>query len=245
MLLATFTGCDRKAEPEDAKADESATGEAGAKPPEIHPELLAAEQSLVARDLAGARRHLEAVPEGDPSYHSALLNLAPIYLSMGELELALQTYEKLALLQSRDPRIFIDTSWVQYRLGRLDDAEFSALRAIELASDDPEPRYNVAFFRLAQGRLAEAAEAYLRAMKLDFDSTYYKTARAHLLRLQEERPDFPDVHYALAYFANSLGDRVEEMNELERYLAMDPKGPTVEVARARLADAREALVNAP
>lgn len=237
LLLLSAAACDRAAEEGGAPADPAA-GDSALSTDDLHPGLLAAQEAISARDLGEARRQLESVPADDPSYLLALGNLTTVYATLGELELSLETYRKLAELKTGDPQVFLGMGWVLYRLGRLPDAEVAALRAIEIASDDAEARYNVAFFRLAQGGLPAAIEAYHRAMKLDFDMIYVSTARAHLLRLQEERPDFPDVHYALAYFANSLGNRLEEIEELERYLAMDPAGPAVEVARGRLEEAR-------
>lgn len=214
-------------------------------PAGLHPELLAAQEALEAREIGEARRHLEAVPPDDPSYLIALSNLTTVYAALGELESALETYRRLAELKSDDPKVFLGQGWVEYQLGHLEGAELCALRAIELAPEDPEARYNVAFFRLAQGRLPLAVVSYHRAMLRDVGMPYVATARGNLLRLQEERPDFPDVHYALAYFANSLGNRRDEVEELERYLAMDPVGPAVEVARSRLAEAREAISTGP
>jgi tetratricopeptide (TPR) repeat protein len=246
LLLFLFgtAGCGPADEPGSTAREPAAEAESE-EPAVLHPGVLAAREAIDARDLLEARRQLETVPPEDPSYVLALSNLTTIYASLGELELASKTYRALGELKSDEPSVFVGLGWVEYRLGRLDQAEFAALRAIELVPEDPEPRYNVAFFRLVQGRLPEATLAYHRAMKLDFEMAYVNTARGHLLRLQEERPDFADLHYALAYIANSLGDRRAEMEELERYLALNPEGPTVAVARARLDEAREALVGGP
>jgi tetratricopeptide (TPR) repeat protein len=237
LILAFFAtgGCGGDGEQETA-ADGSAEK---ADPVELHPELLEAQKALGERDLRKARRHLEAVPADDPSYLLALDALTTVCVTLGELESALQIYEELVELKGEDPQLFLGMGWVQYRLERFGEAELATLRAIELAPEDPGARYNVALFRLAAGRLPEAITAYQRAMKRDFEMAYVRTARAHLLGMQEARPDFPDVHYVLAYFANSLGNHREEIDELERYLAMDPQGPAVEVAIGRLEEARE------
>lgn len=245
LLLLAAAGACQRAQEEPGPETDLAAAKSAAAPADMHPGLQAAAQALAAQDLPGARDHLESVPPGDPSYPSALANLLTVYASLGEMEAVAESYAKLAAVRTGDPQLFLGMGWAQYRLGRFAEAEVSALRAIELSAEDPEPRYNVAFFRLAQGRLSEAIEAYHRAMKLDFEMGFVYEARGHLVLLKEQRPDFADVHYALAYFANSLGDRSEEMNQLERYLAMDPQGPAVEVARTRLTEARDKIVTSP
>lgn len=242
LLLFPLGACKRST---DGEAPPAEAGEAGGAVVEVHPEMLAAQEAAAAGDLQETRRHLEAVPPEDPSYLIALGNLTTIYTTLGELELALDAYRKLAELKGDDPQVFLGMAWTQYRLGRYGEAEVSALRAIELDGEDAASRYNVAFFRLAQGRLPEAVRAYHAAMKLDFDMAYVGSAEGHLLRLLEERPDFAEVHYILAYIANAKGNRREETDELERYLDLAPQGPVADVARARLAEARAALGDAP
>jgi len=241
LLLLVVTGACQGPAEEPAPAERAGVEAPALTSEDLHPGLLAAQEAIETQDLEEARRQLESVPPDHPSYLLALGNLTTVYATQGELELALDTYRKLVELKTGDHQVFLGMGWVQYRLGLVEGAEHSALRAIEIASEDPESRYAVAFFRLVRGRLPEAVEAYHRAMQLDFEMVFVGTARAHLLRLQQERPDFPDVHYALAYFANSLGNRREEIDELERYLAMDPEGPAVEVARSRLEEARKAV----
>jgi len=55
-----------------------------------------------------------------------------------------------------------------------------------------------------------------------------------LTSLAEKKPDMAAVHYALAFFANSLSDRDKEKAELERYLELEPAGPVADTARKRL-----------
>jgi tetratricopeptide (TPR) repeat protein len=208
---------------------------------EAHPELIAGRESLAAGRLDEARQHFERVPATDASYLTAQSELATVHAALGDPELSLQMLEQITRMDTGNPDLFVNQSWILYSVGRLEEAELSALRAIELAPDAVAPRYNVALFRVAQGRLPEAIEAYRRAMLRDFAMDYVSRAREHLVQLTVTRPDFADPHYALAYFANSLGNRKDELDELERYLAMNPTGPAVEVARARLEEARQAV----
>jgi tetratricopeptide (TPR) repeat protein len=207
----------------------------------LNADLVRGLDALKRNELSEARESFAKVPESDASYFEALRSIAMIEWQTGEFEAAEAAFLKLSALQPDNPEAHISIGWAQYRLGRLAEAESSVLRAIELDGNSVAARYDVAFFRLAQGMLPEAIKAYSRAVVRDGAQQYFGTARQHLLQLLEERPDLAEIHYALAYFAHAINDRILEIEELEKYLAMNPTGPAVEVARSRLADAREAV----
>jgi Flp pilus assembly protein TadD len=224
----------------DAERAPALPQEQHSSPPQ-HPDLQAGLEALREARPDEAREAFERVPENAPGYLEALSNLAKLQWQEEDFEGARSSYAKLTAIRPDDPVPYINLSWAQYRLGRPADSELSTLRAIEVAPDLVSARYNVAFFRLAQGNTADAIPAYVRAMRRDGAMEYIGTARAHLMQLQSDQPEFPDVHYALAFFANSIGNRQLEVEELERYLAMNPAGPVAEVARKRLAEAKEAI----
>ncbi len=239
LLMVRYTGEKPLGDREAQTGSPSPFAEQGLVP--LNTDLVMGLEALKRNDLDAAREQLAKVPESDPSYFEALRNLAMIAWQTGEYEAAESAFGKLAALQPDDPNAQLSIGWAQYRLGRLAEAESSALRAIELDGNFVEARYDVAFFRLAQGMLPEAIKAYSRAVVRDGAQRYFGTARQHILQLQEQRPDCAEIHYALAYFAHAINDRILEIEELEKYLAMNPTGPAVEVARSRLADAREAV----
>jgi len=210
-------------------------------PATLHPDVVAGLAALREFRTDEARALFERVPETDPGYGEALKNIANMQWQEGDFAGALKSFSDLSAMLPNDAVNYINLSWAQYSLGLLADSEVSTLRAIEVAPDLLAARYNVALFRLAQGDIPMAMIAYNRAMRRDGAMEYVGQAREHLLQMQAARPDFPDVHYALAYFANSFGNRQLEVEELELYLAMNPEGPPVAVARARLAEAREAM----
>lgn len=71
---------------------------------------------------------------------------------------------------SRDLATFVDTlGWVQYRLGRLDEAIANLAEAADLAPDMAEIQYHLATAYEARGRWAEAATAVERGMRLTKD----------------------------------------------------------------------------
>jgi len=72
-------------------------------------------------------------------------------------------------------------------------------------------------------------------MELEGDEARVLDALNDLTTLAEKKPDLAAVHYALAIFANSLDNRDQEREELERYLELESTGPVAEIARERLA----------
>lgn len=239
LLMVKYTRESPVEDPEPQAASPSRSLEEGLVP--LNPDLVHGLDALKRNELQEARESLARVPEGDSSYFEALRNIAMIDWQAGDYEAAERAFVKLSNLQPDNPDAHISIGWAQYRLGRLAEAETSALRAIELDGNSVVARYDVAFFRLAQGMLPEAIKAYSRAVVRDGAQQYFGTARQHVLLLLEERPDYAEIHYALAWFAHAINDRITEIEELEKYLAMNPTGPAVEVARSRLVDAREAV----
>jgi Tfp pilus assembly protein PilF len=237
--LCVLAGCGSAEAPPAAPVD-SPVATAPAPVALLHENIAPAREALQGGRVDEARGLLEAIPDDDPSYLVALRELGTLYASVGEHDAALRAFTTLTSYETDNPDLFYGRAWVEFAAGDPVAAELSTLRVLELAPDSLPARYNVAFFRLAQGRLTEASQAYHRAMKRDFAMEYVANARGHLLRLQESRPEFADVHFALAAIANAMGNRAEEEAELERYLAMEPAGPAVQVASRRLEELKGA-----
>ena len=150
-------------------------------------------------------------------------------------------FKKLVVLQPRNADVRATTAWAYYRLGRLVEAEIFALAAIDINPQHLGARYNLGLFRLAGGSLPRAIDSYRDVMLDDPEGLHVTRALEDLLYLAQERPEFADAHYGLAYFSNAMGQIELEVEHLEKYLALNPSGPAVEVARTRLAEARKEL----
>jgi tetratricopeptide (TPR) repeat protein len=201
---------------------------------ELNPDLAEGLQALQDNRLEEARASLEKVPEIDPGYLLALRNLGQVRGLLGDWEGAREALERLVAMQLDTNDALTALGQVHYRLGDYEAAELSALRALEIEEGDPLLRYDLALYRVAQDRLAEALDTYERAIQRDPTHARIMTALQRLISLHELHPELPAVHYAMAYFAKRLARLDLEIEELEHYLATDPKGQTARFARKRL-----------
>ncbi|MCP3978112.1 MAG: tetratricopeptide repeat protein [bacterium] len=193
-----------------------------------------------AGDLRKARELLSSVPSSDPAYLVAQHNLGAVHTTMGNFEGALESLVRVTELQPENPEPYVALAWGYYRVLRYDEAKTTILHTLELNPDHVRARYSLALFRLADGDLSRSISSYDRAMKRDRAQQGFARAYQELQQFGAIRADLPDVHYVLAFFARSVGDPQKEVEALEQYLSLSPTGPTVELAQARLAEARAA-----
>jgi tetratricopeptide (TPR) repeat protein len=208
--------------------------------PELHADVEAGIAALAAEDLDRAEELLARVPPDDPSRVVALQNLGVLHWKRGDLQASFDAFLGAVALEPEQPDLYVSLSWAYFRLDRFADAERVTLLALELDPGNVQARYNVGLFRVAQGALPRAVNSYQRALRVDVARQGVERALADLLQLRELQRDRPAVHYALAYFANVLEKPALEVEHLEDYLALEPAGPAVPVARERLAAARAA-----
>ena len=208
---------------------------------DLHPDLLAGIEALGNDETERARGLFEGIPNTDPGYLIALRNLGIAQDRLGDHDGSFESFSTLATYEPENADAHLSAGWAKFRLGRYADAELSSLVALEVDHQHVAARYNVALIRVAQGKLQLAIGAYQRALKLDTPRSYTVQARDHLIELSERQPDLPAVHYALGFFANTLGSRSEEAESLERYLAFNPTGPAADTARENLERAHRDL----
>lgn len=208
------------------------------------PELTAAQRDARAAIRRGemdeAIRLLEQVPATDASHVSVLGDLAVMYERSGRPDAALGAAEGVLAAEPEDAEAHHQRCRALYGLGRLDGAEISCLRALEIVPAHVAARYTIGLVRVAQGRLPAAVEAYLRAMNLNRAQEPMLDALRDLTEMQKARPDFADPHYAMALFASTLGSREQELAELEQFLALGAAGPVADQARRKLDELRAA-----
>lgn len=143
---------------------------------------------------------LKQAIELDPNLAVALNYLGYSWAEMGiNLEEALQLIKRAVELDPDNPAYMDSLGWVYYRLGRLEEALQTQLKAIKLSEDKPDP---VLFEHLgdvyaAIGRWSDAIEAWRRAWSLEPSETLvHKILEAESHLGHGDGSDGLDAHYS-------------------------------------------------
>ena len=121
----------------------------------------------------------------------------------GRLEDALALYVGVCKADPMDVEAWVKSSVTARRLGRLDEAERSARRAVLLSPDLAFAHHALGSALQSRGLLDEALPAYQRATAL--------------------KPDYPDAHYLLGNALMAAGRLSEAETSLRRALALRPR----------------------
>ena len=204
----------------------------------LDPELKLALDALAEDRREDAMRHFQAVPTDSPDYPTALRHLAILNASQGSYDEAIASLMQLMAQRQDDPEVHASLGWVFYLAERYTDAEYAALRALELDPGHVSTRFNIGLYRIAQGRTQRSVSSYIRAMRADPHGTQVTRHRDRLRSFHDEHPDSPAPHYALAFFADSMQDPRTEIEELEHYLQLAAPGSEKDAATTKLEQVR-------
>jgi tetratricopeptide (TPR) repeat protein len=159
-------------------------------------EARAADRALHKKDLPGLVSHLENVVEIDPGYVAARRNLSLAYLKTSQFDKALQSFEKLALLDPHSPLPYSGLSVTYFDLNRLAESEAAARRALDIDSSS-----ELGHFLLGNALAAENKDP--------------QQALRHLTRANRF---YPGAHVTAAGILARQGHREEAKIELQAYL---------------------------
>jgi len=220
------------APPEEAR---SIAAPADAPAPEDLPEaLVAGRQAMREGKLDEARAHLAQFDLSDPAYLMALSTLGAMDLRQDQPEAAAEKFRRILSLEPNDADAYYGLGLAQYKLGNHAEAELACLRTLELAANHIPARFHLALVRTAMGKTIESIDSYLRAMNIDKSEPRVLAALGELSMLHAAQPELPSTHYAMAFFANTLGSLDQEVMELGHFLEQEPEGSAAEQARAKL-----------
>ena len=139
-----------------------------------------------------ALREAQALEPGNPLVQN---NLGYLLLERGAaLEEAAALIEASAKATPDNGNVVDSLGWAQFKLGRLQEAEKTLRRAVELSPFSPEARKHLGEVLLALGRLGEAADQWDRALAFVFPDrpTLEKRLGDLRLRIAKEQALRPD-----------------------------------------------------
>lgn len=181
-------------------------------PNKAHEEYDRGLQSLDKKDFTSSLGHFTKAIQKFPGYFEAFYHQGVIHTTMGQLEKAMQAFEKcLELSGGRYARAQLGIGYILYLQGKAGEAEGVIRRGLEVDANAADG-YVVLGMTLLQLNRPEEAE---------------KSAREALLRN-------PSLSYAYLVLADSFARRqnyAEQVHDLDSYLALQPDGQLSERAK--------------
>jgi tetratricopeptide (TPR) repeat protein len=160
--------------------------------------------------IANLRKFLEEVPDSGEAY----FNIGAAYEQMGDMDQALENYEKACELNTS-----LYLSWVA--VSDIYKARQEWVKAMDALGHALESRPNEIIYRFNYGAYA------LNAGNMDAAEDAFR-------KLIETHPDHAMSHYQLGLVMVGQGNNEEGITHLEKYLELDPQGANVPVAKELL-----------
>ena len=121
--------------------------------------------------LIKGKTHNNPVDEKSDSKRSEIVkNIALIYNTLGQNDMAKQAYKDARAEDPNDVNIVLNEANLYYSLGDKDTFKTLMAQATTMAPDNPDLQYNIGVINMEQGLLEEARAAYQKA--IDIDPTY-------------------------------------------------------------------------
>jgi Flp pilus assembly protein TadD len=166
-------------------------------PPTAAREYRASAKALENGKLDASIAHCQKALAADPDNASAHNDLGVLYLNDGQTANAHSEFHQAATLQPRMTMAYVNESFALLALDRPADAESSARKALEIASNDRRANLLLGWSLTAQFRYSKEA----------------------LAALQLAARDYPEAHLAAADVLMHTGSLAQARQEVQAYLA--------------------------
>jgi tetratricopeptide (TPR) repeat protein len=173
-------------------------------------------ERLAKGDYSGSVNHFAKAIKVFPEYYEALSHLGIAEIRLGSREEARKAFQAaIDLSKGRHAAAQFGLGYLLYLEGKADEAEAILRRGLELDGNAPDGHVILGLALLRLNRLDEAE----------------RSAREALLR----KPGFAEAYLVLADVYARRRNYQEQVQDLETYLRLEPRGP----ASARAHQARE------
>ena len=148
-----------------------------------------------------------------------IINQAIQFHSQGNIQEAAKYYQYCINQDFNDHRVFSNFAVILQGIGKLEEAELSTRKAIEIKPDLADAHYNLGIILKDLGKLQDAELSYSKAIEIkpDYAEAHYNLGNLlkDLGKLQdaelsyskaiEIKPDYADAHYNLGIILKDLG----------------------------------------
>ena len=188
-------------------------------PSKARNELQKGLDRIAKNDPAGALSHFEKATEACPEYYEAVYHRGTMELKLGQRDEALQSFQTaIDLSDGRFAWAEFGLGYLLYLAGKPGEAEGIIRRGLEMDRDSPDGHTILGMALLRLERVEEAE----------------RSAREALLR----NPDYAAAYLILADVSARRHEYRLQLQALENYLRLDPKGEASE----RVHQAREVVL---
>ena len=172
-------------------------------------------------DAKAAVESLSAAVKAYPNFPLALTELGTQYMLLKEMDKAGETFEALLKLKPEDTSAHLNLGIVAFNQKKFDAAEQHLRKALDLKSQGPTAHYYLGMTFISLKRYPEAVTELEAAVSNGGENL----ALAH--------------KYLGGLYMTNPAKKQEAANELEKYLALDPKAADADKIKGTIKDLRK------
>jgi len=171
---------------------------------------------IAHNDFAESLRHFTKAVEAFPNYYEAFNFIAIAEMKLGELEKAIQAFQKsIDLSEGRYASALFGMGYTFYLQGKLKDAEDILRRGLDIDGSSPDGYFYLGMTLFLENHIEEAE----------------RSAREALFC----KPDYAAAYIVLANVYGRRHEFREQLQALDTYLKLSPNGPSA----ARVKEVRQ------
>ena len=155
----------------------------------IMPALAAANQLFAERKIPEAAARYQAIVKADPKVAPAQVGLMRCYLMLQKIDEAQAAASSAIAILPTAPQVLTTAADVQFRAGKIPEAERLYTKSISLSANDPEPFIGLSHIYKAETLNRRAYDSMKRAHEVAPDNAPVQLLYFHSLPLSDQIPE--------------------------------------------------------